>query len=43
MLLRIIEKDRRLRNFTEVIGFGLGARGEAVVTALFLIEIGVWV
>jgi vesicular inhibitory amino acid transporter len=41
-MIRIIEKDRRLRNFTQVIGFGLGPTGEKVVTALFLAEFSLW-
>jgi vesicular inhibitory amino acid transporter len=41
--LRIIEQDRRLRNFTDVIGFALGKRGEKIVTVLFLIEVCAWV
>lgn len=43
ILLRIIEKDRRLRNFTDVIGYALGTRGEAIVTFLFVIEVCAWV
>lgn len=39
ILLRIIEKDRRLRNFTDVITFALGRRGETFVTFLFVSEV----
>lgn len=41
-MLRIIEKDRRLRSFTDVIGFGIGAAGEKWVTSFFVIECIVW-
>lgn len=43
ILLRIIERDRRMRNFTDVIGYALGKRGEQIVTVLFIIEICAWV
>ncbi|ORY27209.1 transmembrane amino acid transporter protein-domain-containing protein [Naematelia encephala] len=43
ILLRIIEQDRRLRSFTDVIGYGLGPRGEKWVTTLFIIEVCAWV
>lgn len=43
ILLRIIERDRRMRNFTDVIGYALGSRGEKIVTVLFIIEICAWV
>lgn len=42
ILLRIIERDRRMRNFTDVIGYALGARGEKVVTVLFVVEVAAW-
>ncbi|WOO84347.1 Vacuolar amino acid transporter 1 [Vanrija pseudolonga] len=43
ILIRIIEKDRRLRNFTDVIGYALGGRGEKIVGILFVIEIAAWI
>jgi vesicular inhibitory amino acid transporter len=42
IILRIIEKDRRLRSFTDIIGYGLGEWGERVVTVLFFAEFGLW-
>lgn len=42
ILLRIIERDRRLRNFTDVVGFALGARGEQIATVLFVVEVAAW-
>ena len=41
-MLRIIEKDRRLRSFTDVMGAGLGPRGIQVITAVFVIEVAFW-
>jgi vesicular inhibitory amino acid transporter len=31
-----------LRSFTDVIGYGLGPTGEKWVTALFVLEVAVW-
>lgn len=42
ILLRIIEKDRRMRSFTDVIGYGLGPTGQKWVTVLFVFEVGIW-
>ncbi|BEI91363.1 uncharacterized protein CcaverHIS019_0401830 [Cutaneotrichosporon cavernicola] len=43
ILLRIIAQDRRLRNFTDVIGFALGKRAEKFITVLFIAEVAAWV
>lgn len=43
ILLRIIAQDRRLRNFTDVIGFALGKKGEKFITVLFVAEVAAWV
>lgn len=42
LLLRIIEKDRRMRSFTDVIGYAIGPIGERVVTVLFFCEFALW-
>jgi vesicular inhibitory amino acid transporter len=43
IMLRIIEKDRRLRSFTDVIAYGLGPSSEKYITALFVFEVCAWV
>lgn len=43
ILLRIIAQDRRLRNFTDVIGFALGKRAERFITLFFVAEVAAWV
>ncbi|WVQ98857.1 hypothetical protein IAU59_005988 [Kwoniella sp. CBS 9459] len=42
ILIRIIEKDRRLRNFADVAGYGLGPTAEKWITALFVGDCCVW-
>ena len=42
LILRIIEKDRRMRSFTDIIGFALGSTGERIVTCLFFMEFALW-
>jgi hypothetical protein len=42
ILIRIIERDRRLRSFTDVIGHGLGPRAQYWLTCFFIVEFLVW-
>ena len=42
ILIRIIERDRRLRSFTDVIGHGLGPRTQYWLTCFFIVEFLVW-
>ncbi|WVO13964.1 hypothetical protein L204_101589 [Cryptococcus depauperatus] len=42
ILVRIIEKDRSLRNFADVARYGLGDRTERWVSALFISECCIW-
>ncbi|WWD16037.1 hypothetical protein CI109_100462 [Kwoniella shandongensis] len=42
ILIRIIEKDRRMRNFADVARFGLGARAEKWITILFVGDCCIW-
>ncbi|KAL7424020.1 hypothetical protein Q5752_001605 [Cryptotrichosporon argae] len=42
ILLRIIEKDRRLRSFTDLMAYALGPRGELAAISLFFVEIWLW-
>ncbi|OCF36492.1 solute carrier family 32 (vesicular inhibitory amino acid transporter) [Kwoniella heveanensis BCC8398] len=42
ILIRIIERDRRLRNFADVAGYGLGPTAEKWITALFVGDCCVW-
>lgn len=43
ILLRIIAQDRRMRTFTDVIGYALGKRAEKFITVLFVAEVAAWV
>ncbi|KAK8869698.1 hypothetical protein IAR55_000266 [Kwoniella newhampshirensis] len=42
ILIRIIGKDRRMRNFADVARYGLGARAEKWITALFVGDCCIW-
>jgi hypothetical protein len=42
ILIRLIEKDRRLRSFTDVVGYGLGPGVQRWLTFLFVLEFCVW-
>ncbi|ORX39981.1 transmembrane amino acid transporter protein-domain-containing protein [Kockovaella imperatae] len=42
LLLRVIEKDRRLRSYTDVIGYCLGSKGQAIVSVLFALDCMIW-
>lgn len=42
VLIRIIERDRRLRSFTDVVGHGLGPRVQYWLTCFFILEFLVW-
>jgi vesicular inhibitory amino acid transporter len=42
ILIRIIERDRRLRSFTDVVGHGLGPRVQYWLTCFFIVEFLVW-
>ena len=42
LLFRMIETDRRVRTYNEVIALGLGKRGAHVVTAVLSMDIGIF-
>ncbi|WWD10011.1 hypothetical protein V865_008144 [Kwoniella europaea PYCC6329] len=42
ILIRIIEKDRRMRNFADVARYGLGERAEKWITGLFVGDCCIW-
>lgn len=42
ILIRIIEMDRSMRNFADVARYGLGARAEKWVTAMFIADCCIW-
>ncbi|XAO22634.1 hypothetical protein I312_101407 [Cryptococcus bacillisporus CA1280] len=42
ILIRIIEKDRSMRNFADVARYGLGARAEKWITAMFIADCCIW-
>ncbi|WWC69317.1 uncharacterized protein I206_103255 [Kwoniella pini CBS 10737] len=43
ILIRIIEKDRRMRNFADVARYGLGERAEKWITGLFVGDCCIWI
>ena len=43
LIIQIIEKDRRLRSYTDVIGYGLGPVWHKIVSSLFIFEVIIWV
>ncbi|KAI9634279.1 transmembrane amino acid transporter protein-domain-containing protein [Dioszegia hungarica] len=42
IIVRVIEQDRRLRNFTEIMSIGLGPNVRRAVNVLFLWGVGSW-
>ncbi|WVW82950.1 hypothetical protein I302_104965 [Kwoniella bestiolae CBS 10118] len=42
ILIRIIEKDRRMRNFADVARYGLGERAERWITGIFVGDCCIW-